>query len=203
MSLTARRFAGLPGGLIVSALLLPAAAVADGEPVPRYTYLGAGYEWADAKCAIEPETEGVSGYTAEGSLGIFDFLHLTGAYFDGETDGENLDVTCYELGAGLSYRFAQGSDIILRGYWVRQELEDVDDDGFEPELLVRHMLSDRADIQVGVAHYDIDDETNTEVRTSIVYNIRPWIAVRAGGVLFDEDTSFFAGIRLNLGGNIF
>ncbi len=203
MSFFARHLARTAGGLIGSILLLSAAALADDVPVPRYTYAGAGYEWADAKCAIQPDPEGISGYTAEGSLGIVDFLHLTGAYFDGDTDSDDLDVTCYELGAGLSYRFAGSSDVILRGHWVHQEIDDEDDDGFAPELAVRHMLSDRAEIQVGVMRYDIGDDTNTEVRASIVYDLTPWVAVRAGGVVFDTDTSLFAGVRFILGDNLF
>jgi hypothetical protein len=188
--------------LFLCGLLLPAASQAD-EPVPRYTYLGGGYEWGDAKCGIEPETEGTSGYTVEGSVGVLDFLHLVGAWYDGETDGEDLDVSCYEVGAGLSYGLREGTDVVLRGYWVRAELDDEDDDGFEPELVIRHMASEKAEIQVGMTYYDIGDDESTEVRASIVYNLTPAIALRAGGSVFDTDSSVFAGVRVYLGGNLF
>lgn len=203
MSSSARRFARGVSGIVAGALLLPAAVLAQDAPTPRYTYFGAGYESADSKCAIERQIEGVEGYTVEGSLGIFRFLHLTGAYFDGDTDGSSLDVTCYELGAGLSYRAATGTDIVLRAHYVNAELDNDDEDGFKPELLVRHMISDRTEVEAGIAYYDVGSENNTEVRASLVYNVLPWLAVRAGGSVFDNDSSFFAGIRVYLGDHLF
>jgi hypothetical protein len=180
-------------------------------PSPRYTYLGAGYDWGDSKCGVELQNEGVSGYTAEGSLGVFSLLHVIGSYYDGETDGStSLDLKCYELGAGLSYSFAPGADIVLRGSYVKVESDDVsgDADGFEPELLVRYMISDKTEIHAGMAYYDIEDDDNldvdnSEIRLGLVYNVLPWLALRAGGVVFDDDTSVNAGVRINLGNNLF
>jgi hypothetical protein len=203
MSLSAGRFARGLGRFLACAILLPVAALAQEEARPRYTYLGALFESSDAKCAIEEPTEGVDGYTVEGSLGFLDFLHLTGAYFDGETDGTNLDATCYEIGAGVSYEAAPGTDIVLRGYWVNAELDDDDEDGFEPELLVRHMLSEKAEVHAGMRYYDVGDVDNTEIRLGVVYSLKPWLALQAGGSVFDDDSSFFAGLRFYLGDNVF
>jgi len=210
-SVSGRLTQGLAGVLLATAIF-PATVLAE-DAAPRYTYIGAGYERGRSKCAIEPKNTKLEGYTAEASVGIFDFLHLTGAYYDGETTGTpegfagKPDGTCYELGAGLSYTFAPGADLVLRGYWVHVDIDvdgaSVDDDGFEPELLVRYAVSDRAEIQVGMAYYDIGDENNTEIRTYLVYNVLPWLAIRAGGSVFDEDTSLSAGIRAYFGGNLF
>jgi len=210
-SVSGRLTHGLAGVLLATAIF-PATVFAD-EAAPRYTYLGAGYEWGRSKCAIEPVDTKLDGYTVEGSLGVFNFLHLIGAYYDGETTGEAAglgdkgDGTCYELGAGLSYNFAPGADVVLRGYWVSVDLDvggfSVDDDGFEPELLVRYAVSDRAEVQVGMAYYDVGDVDNTEIRAFLVYNVLPWLAIRAGGTVFDDDSSIVAGVRAYFGGNLF
>jgi hypothetical protein len=212
MNRIARRFAEGLAVALAGTTLLPAAAVAEGAPVPRYTYLGAAYDWTDSKCAIEPnfvnsvndtESESIDGFRVDGSLGILDFLHLTGAYFDGDSDSTDRDVTCYEVGAGLSYRFATSSDVVLRASWVNAELDDEDEDGFKPELMVRHMATDKVEINVGFAYYDVGDANNSEVRVGIVYNVLPWLAVQAGGSVFDDDSSFTAGVRAYFGGNLF
>lgn len=212
MNRIARRLAAGLAAFSAGATLLPPAVLADDVPVPRYTYIGAAYDWTDSKCAIEPkfvnsasqsDTESIDGVRVEGSLGLLDFLHLTGSYFDGESEATDRDVTCYELGAGLSYRFATSSDIVLRGSWVNAELDDDDEDGFKPELLVRHMATDKVEVHVGFAYYDVGDANNSEVQAGIVYNVLPWLAVQAGGSVFDDDSSFSAGVRGYFAGNIF
>lgn len=210
MSAVARRLAPGLAGILAAAFLSPAA-LADEAAGPRYTYFGAGYEWGDSKCAIEPDDTSLNGYAVEGSVGILKSLHLIGAYYDGESNGppagfdQKFDGSCYEIGAGLSYNFAPGADIVLRGYWVRVDIDDtdIDEDGFEPELAVRYAISDKAEVQVGMAYYDVGDFDNTEIRAALVYNLLPWLALRAGGSVFDDDTSLFAGLRAYFGGNLF
>lgn len=228
MTACSRRFTkSLRGGLCAAFALAPAVAMADDGPSPRYTYIGAGYEAGDSRCGVEPNGTGLSGYTAEASVGLFNFIHLIGAFYDGETDGRpadsdpetndpgspELDGQCYEIGAGVSWNFAPGADLILRGYWVSVETDDplgehdFDADGFEPEILLRYAISDRVEIDLGAAYYDIEDSdsnvdvNNTEIRIGVVYNVLPWLAVRAGGSIFDTDTSFNAGVRAYFGGN--
>lgn len=197
-------------GIFLAAIVAPTAALADDGPSPRYTYLGAGYEWGDSRCAIEPSDGGLSGYTAEGSLGVFKFLHITGRYYDGETDVGSVDLTCSEIGGGLTYSIAPSADIVLRGYWVNIDSDDVsgDADGFEPELGVRFAASDRAEIDVAMAYFDLEDDanedvTNTEIRAHLNYSFLPWLALRVGGSVFDDDSSLEAGIRGYFGGNLF
>lgn len=205
-----------------------AAALAEEGPTPRYTYFGAGYQSADSICAISPSeqtgldfaptdssnNEGIDGYTAEGSLGLFSLgpiksVHLIGAYFDGDTDSTNVNIKCVELGAGIAYNFAPGADVVLRGYWVDADSDDVSGtaDGFEPELQVRYMVSEKAELDLGLAYYDMDhdgdDFDSTEVRIALIYDVLPWLGVRVGGVIFDDEAAFQAGIRGTFGGNLF
>ena len=221
MSSYSRRRAQSLAGLFATFVLSPAAALAAEGPGPSYTYLGAGYEWGDSRCAVEPSSGGLSGYTAEGSIGILKFLHLTGTYYDGDGDfnvldeegdsaKENFNVKCYELGAGLSYTFAPGADVVLRGNYVKVDSDDASGsaDGFEPQLLVRYMMSEKAEIEVGMMYFDMspdhgDSFSNTEVRVAVDYRVLPWLAVRVGGSVFDDDSAINAGVRAYFGSNLF
>jgi hypothetical protein len=99
--------------------------------------------------------------------------------------------------------------VILRGYWVHADSDDFSGsaNGFEPEIQVRFMASERAEIDLGVAYYDMEEHGNdfnsTDVSVSLVYDVMPWLAVRVGGVIFDDESAFFAGIRSYFGGNLF
>jgi len=195
-------------GLVLVAVLGPVAAFAQSPASPRYTYLGAGWDGGDSRCAVEPGDEGVSGFTAEGSIGLFDAVHLLGTAYSGETDGSNVDVTCYEVGAGVTWGLTESADVVLRGYYVSVDTDVGDADGFEPELLVRYAISDRVEVDLGMAYYDMspdegEDFDDTEVRLGVVYNVLPWLAVRAGGTIFDDDSTFNLGVRAYLGGNLF
>ena len=202
---------------LAAALLLPGHILADEAPGPRYTYLGAGYEWQDSKCGVTTQQR-IEGYNVEASLGLFDFLHVLGEYSDGDTDFDDartgaqkeLDFKCYKIGAGLSYGITDSVDIVLRGYYVDVELDNPrasgtrDEDGFEPELLARIMASEKTEVYVGMTYTDLgDDLTDTQVRLGLVHNLTPLIALRFGGTGFDDDTGFDAGIRIYLGDSIF
>lgn len=213
--------------LVALSLAGTATALAEDGPAPRYTYLGGGYHTADSICAISPSeqtgldfpsgggNEGMDGYSAEGSLGLFSLgpitsVHLIGSYFDGDTGSTNVNVKCVEIGAGIAYNFAPGADLVLRGYWVDADSDDVagSPDGFEPELQVRYMLSERTEADLGLAYYDMDDDSDdfnsTEVRLGLIYNVTPWLALRVAGVIFDDESAFQAGIRGYFGGvNLF
>ena len=210
---------GLGAGLLVGGFLSGNAMAEDGR-APRNTYVGAAYEAADSRCAIEPSDTGIAGYTVEGSLGVFKWLHLNGSYFDGETDGAvrdqnteaitdgSADVSCYSVGAGLSWAFAEGADVILRGSYVDVEYDLGDVDGFKPELIARYRVTERTEIEFGMAYYNLDgDDTeeidNTEIRGHLTYNLWPWLALRAGGSLFDNDSSIDVGVRAYFGGDLF
>lgn len=219
LSYPRRRAVGL-AGLFATSLLLSAAAAAEGQG-PRYTYLGAGYEWGDSRCAVQPTDGGVTGYAVEGSVGLLDWLHLTGTYYDGDFDQKyenddgdilktSIDLKCYEIGGGLSYTFAPGADVVLRGHYVKVDSDDVsaEADGFEPQLLVRYMISDKTEIEVGMNYFDMnpdegDSFSNTEVRIGLTYSVLPWLAIRAGGSVFDDDAAINAGVRAYFGGNLF
>jgi hypothetical protein len=218
MSSCSTRFAGSLAGLF-AACILPAAAFAGDAPAPHYTYVGAAYEWPDSKCAYEPDGTSLQGYTVEGSVGVFKWGHLLASYFDGETGGRpdqakdvisdpnaSVDGKCYEVGGGLNYTFAPGADVVLRGYWVDVDIDDLDisETGFEPELGVRYAFSEQAEVDVSLAYYDLNDDLNkTQLRVNLFYNVLPWLAVRIGGNVFNSDSSLVLGVRANFGGNLF
>ncbi len=208
-------FTGL--GMLVAAVLLPSIGAAQDARGPRYTYLGAGYEWTDTKCAVRPEDERIEGYIVEGSLGIFRFLHLLGEYSDGDSDFTNpntgaskeRDFTCYRLGLGGSYGLTDTVDIVGRVYYVDTEIDgrltpnDLDDDGYEAEGLLRIMASEKTEVHVGFSFTELSDIDDRDVRIGLVYNLTPMVALGFGGIVFDDDTGFNAGVRVYLGDSLF
>jgi hypothetical protein len=211
-------------GTLIAAMLLPSVGTAQEAQGPRYTYLGAGYEWTDTKCAIEPEDERIEAYTVEGSIGIFSFLHLLGEYSDGDSDftydsdssaapnpeiSKERDFSCYRLGLGGSYGLNDSVDIVGRLYYVDAEIDDgltsdtLDDDGYEVEGLVRIMASEKTEVHVGFSYIELDDNDDSDVRIGLIHNITPMVALSVGGIIFDDDTGFNAGVRVYLGDHLF
>jgi len=108
----------------------------DGDAGPRYTYLGAGYEWTDVKYAVRADGASHEGFKIEGSLGITDWLHVYGEYFGGELDDyalgateirqvqfTDIDSTAFHVGLGLAYALTPGWDAVLRIAYVDSELD--------------------------------------------------------------------------------
>jgi hypothetical protein len=203
--------------VLIAASLIPTfAAAEESAQGPRYTYLGAGYEWTDTKCAIEPEQR-IEGYTIEGSLGLFDFLHILGEYSDGDSDfddpdtgiSKERDFKCYRAGLGLNFGLTETVDIVGRAYYVDAEIDarrtsrTLDDDGYELEGLFRIMASETTEVHVGLAYTDLSDTDDNEVRIGLVHNVTPMVALRLGGVIFDDDTGINVGIRVYFGDSLF
>lgn len=210
--------------MLIAAVLLPSTGTAQDTQGPRYTYLGAGYEWTDTKCAITPAQDRIEAYTVEGSVGIFSFLHLLGEYSDGDSDfvfdsdpnvapnpeiSKELDFRCYRVGLGTSYGLSDTIDIVGRAYYVDAEIDDgqtsdtLDDDGYEVQAQVRIMASEKTEVHVGFSYTDISDVDDRDVRVGLLYNVTPMVALSFGGVVFDDDTGFNAGVRVYLGDHLF
>ncbi|MCC5794064.1 MAG: outer membrane beta-barrel protein [Chromatiales bacterium] len=204
---------------VAASALLPLAAAAEGGP--RYTYLGASYEWTDVKYAVRAPGSSHDGINIEGSVSLSSWLHLFGGYYDGDfglqLDEEfaaelglppakvDFDFSGYHVGLGVSYPLTSMIDIVGRAAYVSAELDTplgrIDDDGFMVEGLVRAMISDNIEVQVGYSYTDLRDADiqNRDLSLGLVYNVTNEVAVRLRGVVFDNDTSLELGIRLYFG----
>jgi hypothetical protein len=181
--------------------LAPAAAQAD--TAPRYTYLGAGYEWNDTRCAVRVEKEKVDGYDVQASLGIIRYVHAYADYFGGVSDTSLGKLQCYKAGLGASYPITHNIDVVGRAGYVHAKLSDLKSDGYEVEGGVRIMASEKAEVHVSYALTDLTDVSTRDVRLGLVYNITPMFAIRGGGVVFDRYTGIELGLRVYLGKTLF
>lgn len=203
-------------GVMFAALLLPSLGSAQAAQGPRYTYLGVSYEWTDAKCAVKPEDERIEGYNIAGSVGVFDFLHILGEYSDGDTDytdpvtsaSKERDFECWRLGLGANYGLNDTVDLVGRVYWVdaeidgRQTTATLDDDGYEVEGLVRIMASEKTEVHVGYSYTELSDIDDRQIRVGLVYSVTPMVALRFGGVVFDDDSGVDIGLRAYFGDSL-
>lgn len=184
---------------------------------PKNSYFGAGYEWTDVKYAVKESGEKHDGYKIEGSLGLFDWLHVYGEAFDGDFSGtlvdggpsEDVKTKGFHLGLGVSYPLTDSWDAVLRAAYVDVEQSSrsltIDDDGYMVEGMVRAMASDRAEIFVGYSYTDIDesDIDNRDAFVGLVYSLSDIIALKAKGIVFDDDTGFELGVRVYFGDSLF
>jgi len=189
-------------------------AVAQDRPAPRYTYLGAGYEWTDVKYAVKSPEDSIDGYKIEAGLAVLDWLHLYGEYFDGDFSFNNSDATGFHAGIGFNFAFAGSWDIVARAALVDTEVEGtspnganflLDDDGYAFEGLLRGMVSDRTEINVGYLYTDLDESgnSNSDVTVGINFDVTDYATLKARGIVFGNDTGVELGVRFYVGDSLF
>jgi hypothetical protein len=203
-----RLFATISGrlaGALAAALWMSAAAADDG---PRYTYFGAGYEWADVKGAVKQSGAQHDGLKLDLSVGLVEAgplgVHFYAEWFDGDFSGlpgPDLDSTVWEAGLGLSFAVSEYLDLVAEAGFLNSELENVDDDGFAVQGLVRGKVSDKVELEAGYRYEELSDSdiSNNNAIVGILYSVTPQFALRASGVVFDDDTGFELGIRWHFG----
>jgi hypothetical protein len=200
---------------LAATVLLPLAA--QGDDGPRYSYLDASYQWSDVNYAVRADDSEHEGFRIEASVALADWLHLFGDYYTGDfntpvaVDPESanpefrktdLDFTGYSIGLGLSYPIANRVDLVGRASYVNAELENEDDSGFRVEGMIRGMVGDRAEVQVGYRYTEISGDSdikNRDVTIGLLYNVTGQLALRASGIVFDDDSGLELGIRYNFG----
>ena len=215
MNATDLRSVRAPALAIAAAALLPLAA--QGDEGPLYTYLDASYQWSDVNYAVRADESSHEGVRFEGSVALSDWLHVFGDYYTGDfstpqaidPDAEevqfrnvDLDFTGYSLGVGVSYPVATGVDLVGSIAYVNAELEDIDDGGFRLQGMIRGMVSDRAEVQLGYTYTDIGGDSDIDSRDitlGILYNVTGQLAIRASGIIFDNDSGLELGVRYNFG----
>jgi hypothetical protein len=201
--------------LVLASLLLPAAAWADG---PRYTYVGASYEWTDSKFGVDPSDDAnfndgsIAGVSIEGSLGILSWLHIAGEYFTGDCvdcastgagGTSDVDFDGYQAGIGFNYAINDKVDIILRGYYVDVDLSDIIGDGWASEVEFRSQFSDRVELQAGFAYQDLDTVQNSDFNVGLLYQVWDGVSLTARGTVAASDVGFDLGVRWYFGDLLF
>jgi hypothetical protein len=198
---------------------------------PRYSYFDAGYQWVDVNYAVKQEGGQHEGYKLNGSVGLAQFdrvgLHLFGEFFDGDFSG--IQTTCdgggggstsitgdrdsqsIAGGLGLSYGFAENTDLVVQAAYVdisefevpnnACQLVSEDDSGYFGEAMIRSVLSENVEIEAGVRYSDLSDSniSNTDVLLGLGYHVTDYLTIRARGIVFDDDTGIELGARLYFG----
>lgn len=154
-------------------------------------------------------------------------IHLYGEFFDGEfasnigiDDGNggaigvpDGDSRGFMAGAGASFALTDSVDLVGRAMYADTEvdlpdsggnLSAVDGDGYVLQALVRGMVGERVEIEAGYRYTDIDDSassgiSNNDILLGLTYSITPQIAVRARGIVFDDDSGLEFGARWYFG----
>lgn len=153
-------------------------------------------------------------------------VHVFGEYFDGDFSGVRTscdggegissftgdrDSKSIAGGLGASFAIVESTDIVVRAAYVditdfeipnnQCQLVSGDDTGYFGEAMIRSTLSEKVEIEAGVRYSDLDDSdiANTDVLLGLAYNVTDYAAIRARGVVFDDDTGIEIGVRLNFG----
>lgn len=215
MNATDLRSVRAPVLALAAAALLPLAA--QGDEGPRYSYLDASYQWADVNYAVRADGSKHEGFRFDGSVALSDWLHVFGDYYTGDFNtpeaidpnaddvqfrNVDLDFTGYSLGLGVSYPIASRVDLVGRLSFINAELEDIDDSGYRVQGMIRGMVNDRAEVQLGYSYTDIGGDSDIQSRDitlGLVYNVTGQLAVRASGIVFDNDSGLEFGVRYNFG----
>lgn len=213
-------------GLLTFAIPLLAgtlATTATAQESPRYTWLGASYQWTDVNYAVKLDGAQHEGFKVDASVGLIDFgrfgVHVFGEYFDGDFSGTcfvttesgapcppegqgDLDSKSYVAGAGLSFSLTDTTDLVGKLAYLNSELEDIDDDGWTGELLIRSAISDKVEVEGGYRYSDIGGDSNisnNDILLGLGYHVNEWLTLRARGIVFDDDTGFEIGARVYFG----
>lgn len=196
---------------------------------PRYSYLAFNYEETETKEGVDPSDDidfnngDFSLFTVQGSLGITDWFHLHGEYFDGDcnscesvsfetspgpppvtaTDISDRDFNGYKIGGGINYALGfiglEQADLILRAHYLEVELDNIDEDGYSIDTLLRAQVSDRAEIWVGTEYQDLDEIENIDFVIGLGYELWNGLTLTGSGIIFNNESGFDIGLRWYFG----
>lgn len=218
--------------LALVGLALGSAAIAADEPAvktPRYSYIAFNYESTETKEGVDPSDDinfnngDFTLFTVQGSLGITDWFHLHGEYFDGDcnscesvtfetdpgpppitaTNISNRDFDGYKIGGGINYALGriglEQTDIILRLHYLDVSLDNVDEDGYSFDTLLRSQISDRAEVWAGTEYQDLDDIENIDIVIGVGYELWNGLTLTGSGIIFNNESGFDIGLRWYFG----
>lgn len=215
---------------VVSAALLlnqPIAGLAD---TPRYSFVGASYEWTDVKYGVGTQNDLLNsgrfeGVNLEGSIGLVDFVHVAAEYFDADCancfnpghfspgstlPAQDLDFSGFKAGVGvnptLGFIGSDNTDFVLRVNYVDVELEgqglDISSDGYSVEAGLRSQVSERAEVYAGYEYFDVDDTSGTVV-LGLGYELGAGVTFLARGIVFNNEAGLDLGLRWYFGSALF
>ena len=229
------RYRGAKNGLALAVFTIAALSSAPATATgPSYTYIGASYEWTDSKYGVNPNGDPrynhgtLEGVNIDASIGILNWLHLTGQYFTGDCKGCGIgtannqpvtfdtDFSGYEVGLGINLSLDKiglndRTDFVLRANVLSAELDGaqnsglvkLDDDGWSAEGQIRSQISAKAEVMVGYSYQDLSSVKNRDAIVGLAYRVWDGLTLTADANVFDDDTGFSLGVRWYFGDLLF
>lgn len=192
---TTKHIRALPG--VISAALLSAAlgAAPAGAADFSYTYAEGGYQNVELD---SPSVDG-DGLFAGGSVQLSQSLFI-GADVDYTEFNRGVDARNLELGLGIRLPAAPDVDVVLRGGYVDAHVDtrfgDFDDDGYFVSGGARWQLNDQVELNGALRYVDLDDSgDDVALALGVVVDVRPRVALLAGGEFSDEADVLNIGFR--------
>ncbi len=185
--------------LLSMILLLSAGTVAHAQSQSQtsgfnYTFIDLGYYEG------EIEDEDGDGFGVDGSLALTDQLHAFAGYSNVEPDRFSADASSTEVGVGFNTPLSPSTDLILRGAYVRSEVDfgpfEAEEDGFGVGAGIRTWIADGLELNGGLDYVDFGgNDDDTAIRLGLVYSVSNAIAFGLSGSWTDDPDSSIFGVN--------
>jgi len=152
----------------ITGVLATAAMIASGSALavdrPDWTYVQASYGIGDSTST--GGNEDTSQWGIGGSLGFLNMWHVQAAWFDGENEGADADG--YSILLGLHPNVGDATDLFFDVFFGTTDQDDAPQASVTDELDkwglnigVRHMVTERLELNGKVFYSDVDTPGNT------------------------------------------
>jgi len=192
-----------------AALAVSGAAMADN---PSWTFVGLKGGIAESPTGGE-ETSNYR-FGAEGSAELFNILHIGGEYTAGNIEADDAagvqivdsDLDVWQIVFGSHVSVSDSADLYLHGIFGNVDLDDGDDsDIYGGAVGARVMLTDRAEIGVGVEALEVDETSTQEIssfaggRYSFTDLFSVGVEAKVDNARFFGENSIEADVRFSFG----
>lgn len=182
--------------LLIIGALLPVAGMTQELD---YTFLELSY--LSSEFDAGPADVDGNGLGLSGSLAVTDDVFVFANYSSQDYDF-GVDMSGYDLGAGMRWGLNREIDLVAEAAWVHAEVEvgsaSADDDGLGLGLGLRGRLNSDIELQGGLRYVDLDD-SDTVLSLGGRYYFTDSVAAGFGFDFNDDVSSWNLGLRAEFG----
>ncbi len=172
------------------------------DPLMKYTYFDAAYEWTHID---ESGYDDANGLDTKLSYVVIDNLALEGGYnyLNSEVVGFDVDISTFTYGAAYWHSFCEGFDLVGRVGGIHAEVSgDVDsfgDDGVYVGGQLRSLLTDTIEGNFDVLYSHINSAGQWTYAGTTFFTLTDSVALKTS-VAIDDDSNVTlqGGIRLTM-----
>lgn len=172
------------------------------DPLMKYTYFDAAYEWTHI------DTDGVddaNGLDTKLSYVVMDNVALEGGYnyLNTEIADLDLDVSTFKYGVAGWYSFCEGFDLVGRVGGIHAEVSgDVSsfgDDGVYTGAQIRSLLTDTIEGNFDILYTHLGDSSTWNYVGTALFTLTDSVALKtAVGINDDSDVTLTGGVRFTM-----